>query len=1177
MVAGEQKFLLFMKIICSFLGIVLLMAIFSCTSDNNESATPDTVIVPEEQLEQMNENINSLSILSKALHYNIAAKEISQTDNDVNIVFTNGDKIRFSLGSTNSSVPFIGIEKWKRSYCWTLTFGNTKSYLTDEKGNKIPADEHTVPRLKASDGYWSVSYDKGVSYQLLTDKNGNHIKVTNNTDNYISSIKSMTNDDCIITLTFIDNTELRLAMIKEDSVSLLINGFAAIKSSSSLTVNSILNTAPLSENGFNVEVLNNTIPQLIYIADNTDNILMMTRGYFQNKSVEINAESTAQAFLTMLLPVFCENEEAFDEVISTLKNCPSYPTIVTEIEHLINAGKDIFNPGNKALFTCVNKLVDELSPSTQTRGMIDGINKEHLDVQAEGTNVTIRNIGLKPPYEGTVSHGDKVIQESLIPSPTSIGLWNIVTSEAFYHYGRPINFNLKEEGSYTFFFNKNTQKAVSSFALCLFSDIIGIAGVTIDIKEWKKIIELTDLEKINKNFDVLVWTNLGAMASGSITPEEVGSDLIRFVVDCILVAGESKGIAENFCKPLTKILIVYDAIKSSLNFIARITQWLMAEPEISFHLCQYDNKVTSCIETTLEIIDGDNQTAISGETLKKPLIVQAKVTADDGSNHLSDYYVIKFQVQSGGGYVGNKSVKNVEIDPLTGMASIDWLLGQSGEQKVRAVIYHRITDKEVSEPVYFKATLSNKVITSGATNITTNSVSLSGQVIGYDMIGTNQYGVSVSTEASMKNAKFVSANSHTGGKFTVNISKLTPGKTYYWRAYIKDNNSYIYGDIKTFTTQKEETPETPTEYLGENFTLKLSSIQKVPQTTNTYRICFYVHDLDLKKDAIPYLECTCAPEGYTHYAQTKTASFKENGEINIVFENLYAGTNILSFGVLIKDPTNDIRQDIGTKNFHVNYRILKDVSIAYMGDEITSSSSNEWRTNYKVTYIFENNPLTTANSTDYKGYLDISGLTHYTSSKESSALASETYNIGIPEDQYDINWSNYQAKLKNEKVVFSYYEPDLYGYVYGQDDIEISTAFDYNQSPSIEIIGLNTPTAQNGKLTDWGTGGFMGSSRGTRKFYWNCTGRLFLRFATFQCEHDLPAGTIEQEETIIAGLKNEKGPIQQTKLSILLYQNKSYNSSLSLKATFPNGKSIKSSNTIKIKSSGNYIGWSIQP
>lgn len=1087
MVAGEQKFLLSMKIIHSFLGIALLMAIFSCTSDNNESAIhDDTVIVPEEHLEQMNENINSLSILSKTLHYNIAAKEVSQTDNDVKIVFTNGDEITLSLGTTNSTVPFIGIEKWKGSYCWTLTFGNTKSYLTDEKGDKILVDEHVVPRLKASDGYWSVSYDKGVSYQLLTDKNGNHIKVTNNADNYIPSIKSMTNNDCIITLTFIDDTELKLAIIKEDSLNLLINGFAAIESSNSLTVNSILNSEPLSENGFSVEVLNNSIPQLIYITDNTDNILMMTRGYFQNKSMEINAETTAQAFLTMILPVFCENEETFNEVISTLKGCPSYPSIVTEMEHLINAGKAIFNPENQALFTSVNKLVDELFQSTQTRSVIDGIKKEHLDVQAEGTNVAIRNSGLKPPYGCTVSYGDKVIQETLIPSPTSIGFWNILTFEAFNHYGRTIDFNLNKEGSYTFFFDKKAKEALGSFTLYLFSDFIGIVGATIDFKEMEKIIKPTVWEEIKNGFSEFALTNLGAMASGSIPPEEVGRDLIRFGVDLILNVFENKKIATNFCIPLKAILLVNDATKSILNFTARLTQWFMAEPEINFHLCQYDNKVTSCIETKLEIIDGDNQTAISGETLKKPLIVQAKMTADDGSNLLSDYHVIKFQVQSGGGYVGNRNVKNVEIDPLTGMASIDWSLGKSGEQKVRAVIYHRITDEEVSEPVYFKATLSNKVITGGATNITTNSVSLSGNVIGYDMIGTDKYGVSVSTEASMKDAKFISAYNHTDGQFTVNVSKLTPGKTYYWRAYVKDNNSYIYGDIKTFTTQKEEAPETPSEYLGENFTLKLSSIQKVPQTTNTYRICFYISDLDLKEDAIPYLECTCAPEGYTHYAQTKTASFKENGEINIVFENLYAGTNILSFGVLIKGPTNDIRQEIGTRNFHVNYRILKDVGITYMGDEI---SSTKWKASYKVIYIFEDNPLTTTSIAAYDGHLSISGLTSY----ESTATDTETCTIKIPEDQYDIDWNNYQAKLKSGKVVFSYYEPDLYGYIYGQDNIEEkSTAFDYNQFPSIEITGLNTHTAQNGKLTDWGTGGFMGSSRGTQNFYWNCTGRLFL-------------------------------------------------------------------------------------
>lgn len=1167
-----------MKIIHSFLLISLLIASFSCTSDN-EKVTQEAVIVPEKQLTQMNKGINCLNILSKALYNNIFAKDISQTDYDIKITFTNGEEITLPIGTTDNNIPFIGIEKWKETYCWTLTTGNIKSYLTDEKGNKIPADEHIVPLLKASDGYWTISYDKGLSYQPLLDKNGNHIKVVNDTNNSVSSVKSITTNDNILTLTLIDETELKLSIEDKNSPTLLINGFAKIENSNGLTVNSLFTTEPLTGNGFSIEVLNDSIPQIAYIVDNNDDILMMTRGYFQNKPMEINAETTAQAFLTMILPVFCDNEATFDEVITTIKGCPSYSAVVAEMENLINTQKGIFNPENKALFSSVDRLIDDLFPSTQARGIvIDGIKKQHLDVQAEGTNVTIRNSDLNPPYGCTVSYGDKVIQETLIPSPTSIGLWDVIRSEALNHYSRPINFNLKEEGSYAFFFDKYTLRATSAFLECLFSDILGIVGLKALFNKDITIVE---------DFIMFGLTEIEALRSGSITPIIAAKDFAGCAADLLLTYGKNMQF-KNVGVLLTKagvflknnivpIIAIYDSGKSTFNISARLAFYRMADPEIRFHLCQYENKVTSCIETSLEIIDGNNQTAISGETLKNPLKVQAKITADDGSNFLSDYYGVKFQVQSGGGYVGNRNVKNVDIDPLTGIASIDWSLGRTGEQLVRAVIYHRITEREVSEPVYFKATLSNKVITGEASDITKNSVSLSGQVIGYDMTGTDKYGVSISTEASMKNATFISAYDHTNGQFTVNISKLTPGKVYYWRAYAKDNNSYVFGDIKYFTTQKEEAPETPTEYLGENFTLELSGIQKVPQTVNTYRICFYIRDLDLKKDAIPYLECTCTPEGYTQYAQTQTTSFKENGEISIMFDNLYAGTNILSFSILVKNSTNSIRQDIGTKNFHVNYKTLKNISIAYMGDEITSSSGNEWIANYKVTYIFENNPLTTTNSPVYKENLYISGLTHYSSSKESTSTDTETYNIRIPEDQYDIDWSNYQAKLKNEKVIFNYYESDLYGNVYGQDIIEKSTEFDYNQSPSIEIIGLNNTTAQSGELADWGAGGFMGSSRGSQKFYWNCTGRLFLRFATFKCEYDLPDGTIEQEETTIAGQKLGEEPIQTTELSMLLYQNKSYNNSLSLKATFPNGKNIESSNTIVIKNAENKIKWSIQP
>lgn len=99
-----------MKIIHSFLLISLLIASFSCTSDN-EKVTQEAVIVPEKQLTQMNKGINCLNILSKALYNNIFAKDISQTDYDIKITFTNGEEITLPIGTTDNNIPFIGIEK----------------------------------------------------------------------------------------------------------------------------------------------------------------------------------------------------------------------------------------------------------------------------------------------------------------------------------------------------------------------------------------------------------------------------------------------------------------------------------------------------------------------------------------------------------------------------------------------------------------------------------------------------------------------------------------------------------------------------------------------------------------------------------------------------------------------------------------------------------------------------------------------------------------------------------------------------------------------------------------------------------------------------------------------------------------------------------------------------------
>lgn len=67
---------------------------------------------------------------------------------------------------------------------------------------------------------------------------------------------------------------------------------------------------------------------------------------------------------------------------------------------------------------------------------------------------------------------------------------------------------------------------------------------------------------------------------------------------------------------------------------------------------------------------------------------------------------------------------------------------------------------------------------------------------------TVDYGIEYSTETSFKDIIRVSAKEQQNGNlFNVQLSKLNPDTKYYYRAYVRTNNSQNYqGDIKSFTT-----------------------------------------------------------------------------------------------------------------------------------------------------------------------------------------------------------------------------------------------------------------------------------------------------------------------------------------------------------------------------------------
>lgn len=100
---------------------------------------------------------------------------------------------------------------------------------------------------------------------------------------------------------------------------------------------------------------------------------------------------------------------------------------------------------------------------------------------------------------------------------------------------------------------------------------------------------------------------------------------------------------------------------------------------------------------------------------------------------------------------------------------------------------------------------SIQVITGEATAITENSATLSGvvsikkgkaDVMGLLLGDSNNLTIS-------NNSKNIIVDESTAS-FTKTISELTPNTTYYYRAYSLFENKYYYGEVKSFTTEKEK-------------------------------------------------------------------------------------------------------------------------------------------------------------------------------------------------------------------------------------------------------------------------------------------------------------------------------------------------------------------------------------
>jgi len=495
-------------------------------------------------------------------------------------------------------------------------------------------------------------------------------------------------------------------------ISAIVTRDGAPLSGGTFKVNTITETLDLPKGSFVIKTVKNKYPQVVWVTDENDRTLLISKGAFtENQAILINEESTALALITMA-PVFSSvTNEEYTNLETAIKKSSSYGTYVVEVNKAIAAHKDLFDPANTDVLAATQAVIDEVlatpNPAgTRSGNIIKGVedSTEPLKVTAQGNNVYVSVRGMYPSYEASIIRGgsQNVSEYKMIRTTGTFGWLEYVQERSGTTvYGEETIFNLAENGEYKFLFDRTTKKAIHDLALRLISDGFTIIGCAIeDYLDTGERIFLTIGEIL---IDPSSTESLQAIVNA------IGNALLTEGMNLDLNKAEEKykdnKLLSSRYKILGRIFKYYSIVKGGLGIIKRLKAYYFEDQpkQIELCLCSYNNQVTTCYTSLITKVSGDLQSAVAGRKLQAPLVVKQRTWEGDGTEiSTNPFTVIRFEVILGNGHL---SKEEVEVDPTTQTAETEWTLGSFGEQKVKAVIYNKLTNSEVGEPLYFTATI----------------------------------------------------------------------------------------------------------------------------------------------------------------------------------------------------------------------------------------------------------------------------------------------------------------------------------------------------------------------------------------------------------------------------------------------------------------------------------------
>ena len=465
-----------------------------------------------------------------------------------------------------------------------------------------------------------------------------------------------------------------------------------------------------------------------FIVENNNEVYLMSRTPIINgQSIDLSIQSTAIAMVTMH-PLFSPvGREDYATLTNLIIGSPKYQDFYDEVAKSISNKRHLYDESNEDMLIAFSNLMEELCGETEDNGNYDDsldeienagtrsintravyqhsqINPTYIDAQINGNTLSLRTVWVTPSYYGTVSQPNGQVVNRVIPSRSDFGIMDLAFNRTT--RGEPMEYNFSDEGSYRFNFSRVNAEATLDFYMRIAGSILSTLGLSIDgsdaaIVEAAKYISnaITAAGAGVSDADMSALDWLGIAYDAAINQISTTGKLGSHTFSQTFI---------NFSKVLASSFNWYNKIKGAANLGLRLAYAFDAPETINFCLCFYDNEVTTCTEASLYKVDGDEQIGYSNQKLLLPLTVYVQTIGDDGMYYeSSSYHRIKFEVISGGG--------EVEFDLVSAdnnnQASTYWTLGKEGEQKVKATVVDIITDKEISEPVYFTADLNSAEIT----------------------------------------------------------------------------------------------------------------------------------------------------------------------------------------------------------------------------------------------------------------------------------------------------------------------------------------------------------------------------------------------------------------------------------------------------------------------------------